>query len=207
MLVVVPVALLVRRVPWWSLVAGVSVMAALVALGIPDAVQGSHPSLARLERTVSSIDVPADQRVVVRQSAPNPQRIGDTPLWTIVVQTAPEDAEAAELPSAVVAGAGGTLPQGDLSVAIVGLPLPATSTGRAAAAQWEASLRAQGWQQDPDWVAGTDSYRFPTYLYLPGPAELAVSAPGSTRFEHGTWESAWILPHRDGAILVVSTRP
>lgn len=177
-LVVVPVALLRRRVPAAAVAALVAAMATLAALAVPAAVANAHPSPARLFRSVSQLPVPEGYAVAAHQQAvtsgladagldsPGPDRL----VLVNVVTIAPVPAAAPAIPAALRPDDEGRLPWpagGDLQV--LGVDLRSTPAVASSAVRRVVDARP--------------------------------------RLERGPWVRASAVPVGDGALLVVSVRP
>jgi hypothetical protein len=116
--VVPPVVLLRRVVPWQVLAGGIAALAAVLALAAPVATADAKPHLDRLEQIAADLPVPSGQSVTEVRAA---QMRSD--FWTIPV---------------VLVSTGGPVPS-------TWGPLPASAAGVRAAAEWNAILRADGW--------------------------------------------------------------
>lgn len=121
--VVVPPVLLLRRVlPWRWLALGIAGGAALLALAAPEATRNVHPTPERLEQVVRDLPVPHGQSVDEVRSAV----LRDT-SWDIPV---------------TVLSTGGRAPEPGTAV----VPDP---RGASATREWEAVLGEQGWTPTP----------------------------------------------------------
>lgn len=122
--VVLPPALLLRRVaPWRLLAPGIAAAAGLLALAAPGATADIHPTPERLAQIVRDLPVPAGQSVDDVQTSV----LRDGSSWDVPV---------------VVLSTGGAAPS-------PGSAVPADPRGAAAADQWVAVLSEQDWQPTP----------------------------------------------------------
>lgn len=201
-LVVVPVLLLRSRLPLPVLAGGVAALAALTALAVPGSVESAHPSPARLEQLAGDLPVPTEQLAVERAAWLGDNYITDTPLPVQVLLTAPADGAVPDLPAALRTA--GPVGRGSGASSPAPAPLPATARGEAAAEGWEQVLVAEGWAVDKH---STPEYGNANSFWLPDAAQSAVDATGRVRYERGPWVRASVVPYRDGAVVVFSTRP
>lgn len=134
--VVVPPVLLLRRVVPWRLLAGVIAGAALLlAAAAPQATKDVHPTPERLEQIARDLPVPEGQSVTDVRSAVLRDNSWDIPVTLL--------------------STGGPAPS-------PGTPPAADPRGTDAARQWEAVLREQGWTLTPR--SGISHYWLPDDL-------------------------------------------
>lgn len=169
--IVVPPVLLLRRVlPWRVLGAGIAAAAALLALAAPQATRDAHPTAERLEQIARDLPVPPGQTVTDVRTTVLRDNSWDVPLTLL--------------------STGGPAP------ALGVLPAAGAGSGRAVAA-WESTLVQEGWE--PSRSRDTSAY------WLPDQALPLVS--GRQMYELGPWTRATVVPHGDGALVVLSVRP
>jgi hypothetical protein len=110
--------------------------------------------------------------------------------------------ESRVLPPELSPGPGGQLPPGEGPRHPSVDPLSASSRGKQIAAEWERLLLEDGWavESGPSYEPGDKPF------WLPTPAGALVAASDVRTFSHGVWVRAVVLPHEDGAILVMAVR-
>ncbi|HET8615828.1 MAG TPA: hypothetical protein VFL94_09910 [Actinomycetales bacterium] len=202
-LAAVPTALLWRRTSWPALAGVVAVLAGVAALAAPGAVEGAHPTAAKLRHDVQQLGVPDGYRAASSTSAlvaGAADRYGyELPVVVLVV--APNAASAPpQVPTPLRPGTDGTLPDAPPGSSGAG-PLAATAVGHDAARSMKDRLVAAGWKEDLSAVDTSSTY------WLPRPARSLLDASSTHRFSDGPWVRANLVPVDDAALLVVSTRP
>ena len=184
--------------------AAVLLLSALVAgAGAQVRTADSHPTPARLAQIADSLAVPEGQVVTARigarthspYSGPADRGPG---AWMPVrlLVSVPRGVVAPSLPAALVPEPDGSLPRDDVALRVGPVVVPTTADAARAVAGWEASLQRAGWRpvrHDLYWVAR--------------PAAQLLSERGGAVFGRGTWLRAAVLPHGDGAVVFLSTRP
>jgi hypothetical protein len=207
-LVLVPTVLLWRRTPWHAVAGIVVVSAALAALSVPGAIEGAHPTAAKLSHDVRELGVPDGYRVASSTTAllsAARSRYGyELPVVAVAVVPTDLVGTPPPIPEVFQPSEDGTLPE--LPPGAARQPLPsATATGHAAAEKLAAWLVAAGW--DEDLSASGSRGDTPSTYWLPRRASDVLDAGTSTRLTRGPWVRANIVPLADAALLVVSTRP
>ena len=184
---VVPLALLPliwRALPRPALAAAL-VCALLVGAAMARTVTaGLQPSPERFAQIAREVQPPEGQRIGSRTSAfaeRYPEVARGDPQPVEMIESVAPGKERSPLPPALI-------PEPD---------------GLSAAAEWERVLRADGWTSLP-----SDSGGAPQSMdWLPDPADQLLREHGGTLLGRGLWLRAVVVPHGDGALVVLSTRP
>lgn len=198
----VPVVLLPiiwRAVPRVA-VAACLVAALLIAAAMTRTVTAElHPTPARLDEIAAEMEPPRGQRVVSRTSALAERypAVGGDPQPVEIIQTAPTGEARSPLPPALTPDAAGRL-----EVNAPAVPHTVAPSGSAAASDWQRALLDDGWTED--WP---NSERADPMDWVPSPASEFLAQHGGPVLAKGLWLRAVVVPHGDGALVVLSTRP
>ncbi len=180
-LVLVPVALLVRRA-WWLALALAAAGMLLTWLAVPGATDSAHLTAERLQHEVEAVGVPdgsTQQGLEVGGRSDGVESYGyELPVIAVGADT--------PVPGGLVDGNPATTNQG-------------TPRGQQVAAEWAQRLDDAGWERTPpDQVVD---------VWLTPAVTTFVGRAGTQVFELGPWVTAWVVPVGDGAVLYVFTRP
>ena len=158
-----------------------------------------HPTPERLSEIAAEMDPPPGQRVVARTTALGRRypAAGGDPQPVKIIQTAPVGARRPPLPAALTPDATGLLPLHAPAV-----PGATARPGSAAASDWQRVLMADGWKED--WPV---SEKVDPMDWLPQPASEFLARHGGPPLAKGLWLRVVVVPHGDGALVVLSTRP
>jgi hypothetical protein len=152
-------------------------------VGLPEATEQAHSLVASVPDSYAS-DPPLPAWVAVAVDMRN----GSYPSRVLPPELSP--------------GAGGYLPPGEGSRYTSVDASPASPRGRQIAAEWERLLLQHGWTVE----SGPSSEPGDRPFWLPSPAAARVAASDVRTFGRGVWVRAVVLPHHDGAILVIGVR-
>jgi hypothetical protein len=151
--------------------------------GLPEGTQQAQSLVAQIPDALAS-DPPLPARV------------------SVAVDMRDGSYESRVLPPQLSPGAGGYLPVDGRSQEPPVEASPASSRGRQIAADWERQLLDHGWRVE----TGLSYEPGSRPLWLPAPAAALVAASDVRTFSYGIWVRAVVLPHHDGAILVMAVR-